>query len=89
MLDVANLNEEGVLPWEKWSVGRELGPGQNVPGQWLEEFDRIARLLRGAPDEELAHRVYRENGWLKVTPTVLSFLSGTPTEVTVLPTSGT
>lgn len=88
MLDVANLNEEGVLPWEKWSVGRELGPGQDVRGRWLEEFDKVAALLRGAPDEELAHRVYRENDWLRVTPTVLSFLGGTPTEVTVPPPPG-
>lgn len=87
MLDVAALNEEGVLPWEKWSVGRDLVPGRDVPGQWLHEFDKITSLLRGAPDEEMAHRVYRENDWVRVTPTVLSFLSGTPTEVAVLPTS--
>jgi hypothetical protein len=83
MLDVATLNEEGMLPWEKWSVGRELGPGQDVRAQWVEKFDAISDLLRGAPNEELAHRIYRENAWLKMTPMVLSFLSETPTEVVV------
>ena len=47
MLDVAALNEEGVLPWEKWSVGRDLVPGRDVPGQWLHEFDKITSLLAG------------------------------------------
>jgi hypothetical protein len=83
MLDVAMLNEEGVLPWEKWSVGRGLGPGQDVPTQWLEQFDKVAAPLHGAPDEEVVHRVYRKNRWLRVTPTVASFLSGTPSEVAV------
>jgi hypothetical protein len=78
MLDVAMLNEEGVLPWEKWSVGRGLGPGQDVPTQWLEQFDKVAALLHGAPDEEVVHRVL-----LRVTPTVASFLSGTPSEVAI------
>ena len=83
MLDVAMLNEEGVLPWEKWSVGRGLGPGHDVPPPWLEQFDKVAALLHGAPDEEVVHRVYRKNRWLRVTPTVASFLSGTPSEVAV------
>jgi hypothetical protein len=76
-------NEEGVLPWEKWSVGRGLGQGQDVPTQWLEQFDKVAALLHGAPDEEVVHRVYRKNRWLRVTPTVASFLSGTPSEVAI------
>lgn len=85
MLDVAALNKEEMLPWEKWSVGRELGPGRNVPPEWAEKLGEVAGLLRGAPDAELARRVYRERAWLRVTPTVLSFLGGSPTEVSVIP----
>jgi hypothetical protein len=85
MLDVAALNKEEMLPWEKWSVGRELIPGQDVPGQWAEKFDKVTGLLRGAPDANLARRVYDEDGWLKVTPTVLSFLNAVPTEVVIRP----
>jgi hypothetical protein len=51
-------------------------------------LDKIAGLLRDAPDEELARRVYHENPWLTVTAKVLSFVSGTPTDVAVLPTLG-
>jgi hypothetical protein len=83
--DVAALNKEEMLPWETWSAGREFGPGRDIPRQWAEELDKVAGLLRGTPDADLAQRVYRENRWLKVTPTVLSFASGVPTEVAVLP----
>ena len=85
MLDVAALNKEEMLPWEKWSVGLAFGPGQDVPRRWAEELDQVAGLLRGAPDAELAQRVYHENEWLEVTPTVVSFLGGTPIEIPVRP----
>jgi hypothetical protein len=65
-----------------------LGPGRDVPDHWLEELDKIVGLLRDAPDEELARRVYLENPWLTVTAKVLSFVSGTPTDIAVLPTVG-
>ena len=81
MLDVAALNKEEMLPWEKWSVGRELGPGATVPPELASRFDAVAGLLAGAPDGTLAARVYREHGWLRVTPTVLSFAGGVPVEV--------
>src|SRR4029450_1871963 len=32
MLDAAALNKEEMLPWEKWSGGREGGPGQEPTG---------------------------------------------------------
>jgi len=83
MLDVAALNKEEMLPWEKWSVGRECGPGQELPPQWIEKLDEVAGLLAGMPDAALAARVYRENDWLRVTPTVLSFADGTPVEIAV------
>jgi hypothetical protein len=28
-------------------TARELGPGREVRGQWLQEFDKITSLLRG------------------------------------------
>jgi len=46
----------------------------------LNNSTRVANLLHAAPDESLAHRVYRENRWLRITPTVVSFLKVTPTE---------
>jgi hypothetical protein len=81
MLDAASLNKEEMLPWEKWSVGRELGPGSTVPPALAERFDAVAAELAGSPDATTAVRVYRENDWLRVTPTVLSFASGAPVEV--------
>jgi hypothetical protein len=87
MLDVAALNKEEMLPWEKWSVGRELGPGQPVPRRWVEAFDEVTGLLRGRPDAALARRVYGEHDWLRTTPRVVSFLTGVPTEVEVVPGS--
>ena len=81
MLDAAALNKEEMLPWEKWSVGRELGPGATVPAALAERFDVVAAALHGSPDAETAARVYREHPWLRVTPTVLSFSDGPPVEV--------
>jgi Transglutaminase-like superfamily len=83
MLDVAALNKEEMLPWEKWSIGRECGPGHELASEWAEQLDQVARLLAGAPDAPLAQRVYRERDWLRVTPTVLSMLRGGPVEVDV------
>jgi hypothetical protein len=83
MLDVAALNKEEMLPWEKWSVGRELGPGATVPASSLAKLDAVAGALRGAPDAGLARQVYAEHDWLRVTPTVLSFTSGVPVELTL------
>ena len=83
MLDVAALNKEEMLPWEKWSVGRELGPGATVPASWLAQFDAVARALEGAPAAGLARRTYAERDWLRVTPTVLSFASDAPVELTL------
>jgi hypothetical protein len=83
MLDVAALNKEEMLPWEKWSIGRELGPGATVPASWLAQFDAVARALEGAPAAGLARRMYAEHDWLRVTPTVLSFASGAPVELTL------
>jgi hypothetical protein len=81
MLDVAALNKDEMLPWEKWAVGRDCGPGQELAARWGAELDRVAELLCGSPDAALARRVYRERSWLQVTPTVLSFATGTPVEV--------
>jgi hypothetical protein len=81
MLDVAALNREEMLPWEKWSVARTLGPGSDVPDAVAAQLDQVARRLRGAPDGTLAERVYREHEWLRVTPRVLSFLGGAPVEI--------
>jgi len=81
MLDAAALNKEEMLPWEKWSIGRQLTPGSEVPAEWVPRFDAVAAALAGAPDGTLAERVYREHGWLRVTPTVLSFADGAPVEV--------
>jgi len=78
MLDAAALNKEEMLPWEKWSAGREMGPDADIPPRWLSELDTVAGLLRGSPDAELAQRVYRDHAWLNVTPTVLSYLNGFP-----------
>jgi len=83
MLEVAALNKEEMLPWEKWSVGRDCGPGQDVSPPWAAAFDEVAGLLRGMPDAALAQRIYRDNEWLRVTPTVLSFASGVPAEIAV------
>jgi hypothetical protein len=85
MLDVAALNKVELLPWEKWSVGRECGPGHDPDQTLIERLDEVASLLAGAPDAALAERVYREHEWLRVTPTVVSFASGEPVEVTVAP----
>jgi hypothetical protein len=81
MRDVAALNKEEMLPWEIWSVGRELGPGSTVPPATATRLDAVAAELAGAPDATTAARVYRKHEWLRVTPTVLSFADGAPVEV--------
>jgi hypothetical protein len=88
MLDVAALNKEEMLPWEKWSVGRALGPGATVPADLAARFDVVAAAIGGSPDAATAARVYRENDWLRVTPSVLSFADGMPSEVPGQPASG-
>jgi hypothetical protein len=81
MLDAAALNKEEMLPWEKWSIGRQLTPGTEVPAEWLPRFDAVAGALGGTPDGTVAERVYREHAWLRVTPMVTSFADGAPVEV--------
>jgi len=83
MLDAAALNKEEMLPWEKWSVARDCGPGQDPTPEVAAQLDDVARLLQGSPDAALAERVYRDRAWLRVTPTVLSFASGAPVEIAV------
>ena len=83
MLDVAALNKEEMLPWEKWSLGRDCGPGQDPSPEWCEQLDEVAELLCGSPDASLAQRVYREREWLRVTPRILSFATGAPMEIDV------
>jgi hypothetical protein len=61
----------------------EFAPGRDVPRRWSEAFDEIAGRLRGAPDAELAQRVYREFDWIRIPSTVVSLLNGVPTEVAV------
>ena len=70
-----------MLPWEKRSVGRALGPGATVPEDLARRFDAVAAELAGSPDADRAARIYREQPWLRVTPTVLSFADGPPAEV--------
>lgn len=81
--DIAALNKEEMLPWDTWSVGREFAPGQGVPRHIEESLDTVARLLGGAPGVDLAQKVYNDNEWLKVTPSVLSFPNGVPTEISL------
>ena len=81
MLDVAALNKEELLPWERWSIGRECGPGHDLAPEWAAQLDEVAGLLCGSPDAALAQRVYREHPWLRVTPTVLTMFSGAPVEI--------
>ena len=81
LLDAAALNKEEMLPWEKWSIGRELATRRIVPAEWNERLDQVAATLAGVPDGAVAERVYREHPWLRVTPTLLSFADGAPVEV--------
>src|SRR5262249_2566682 len=81
MLDVAALNTDELLRWEKWSVGRELGPGTDVPPPWLTKFDTVAAALHGAPEASRARQTYAEHDWLRVTSSVLSFQNGAPVEL--------
>jgi hypothetical protein len=83
MLDAAALNKEEMLPWEKWSVGRDCGPGQEPSARVAAQLDGVAALLHGSPDATLARRVYREHDWLRVTPSIVSFASGAPAEIEV------
>ena len=83
MLDVAALNKEEMLPWEKWSLGRHCGPGQDPSPEWVVKLDEVAGLLCGSPDAALAQRVYQERAWLQVTPSILSFATGAPVELDV------
>jgi hypothetical protein len=66
-------------------MGRECDPGHDPDQAQCEQLDQVAALLAGAPDAALAERVYREHDWLRVTPTVLSFVRGTPVEIAVAP----
>jgi len=83
MLDVAALNKEEMLPWEKWSLGHHWGPGQDPSPELVAKVDEVAGLLSGSPDAALAQSVYRERAWLQVTPSILSFASGAPMELDV------
>lgn len=86
--DIAALNKEEMLPWDAWSLGRELAPGQDLPARTAEFLDRVSGLLKGAPDGDLARRVYRENAWLRVTPKIFSLPDGDspdgPTEIDLM-----
>src|SRR5262249_21291558 len=42
MLDADALNKEERLPWEKWQLGRECGPGRDPSPACAERLDRSA-----------------------------------------------
>jgi hypothetical protein len=84
--DIAALNKEEMFPWDTWSVGPTCGPGQETPPRTAAHLDTVANVLRGVPGADLAQRMYQENEWLQVTPTVLSFPNGVPTEVAIATT---
>jgi hypothetical protein len=86
--DIAALNKEEMFPWDTWSVGRACGPGQEPPHRTAAHLDTVANVLYGVPGADLAQRMYQENEWLQVTPTVLSFPNGVPTEVAIATTEG-
>lgn len=79
--DAAALNKIELLPWETWSIGRDLGPGRPVPPAHLPALDAVAARLHGSPDGDVAEAVYREHAWLQVPATILSFAGGAPREV--------
>jgi hypothetical protein len=58
MLDVAALNKEEMIPWEKWSLGRECGLGQDPSPACADKFDAVARLLAGTPDWASARPIF-------------------------------
>jgi hypothetical protein len=82
--DAAALNKDEMLPWETWSVGREMGPHlPDVDARHAAMLDPVAERLAGAPDAAVARDVYARHAWLRVTPTVLSFVGGAPVELAV------
>ena len=87
--DVAALNKEEMLPFDFWSLARDIAPravgapAGDVPPDRARDLDDIARMLRGAPGAHDAARVYREHAWVRVTPTLLTIRNGSPVEVAV------
>jgi transglutaminase-like putative cysteine protease len=81
--DAAALARVELLPWETWTIGRRFGPREAVPDDCLASFDRVAAALAGAPDAETVARAGRENPWLAMTPTILSFGTGAPVELPI------
>jgi transglutaminase superfamily protein len=78
--DAAALGRVELLPWETWTIGRRFGPREAVPDDCLAAFDRVAAALAGAPDAGTVARTTRDEPWLAMTPTVLSFGTGAPVE---------
>jgi hypothetical protein len=49
LLDVAALNKQEMLPWEKWSLGRGCGPGHDPSPEWARKLDEVAGCCTDRP----------------------------------------
>jgi hypothetical protein len=78
--DLAVLaREEAVLPWDYWGPARALGPGSELPLEWLPRLDTLAEALAAEPDGLAEAEALRQaNPWAEPPRMVLSYPHGAP-----------
>lgn len=84
--DLAALTMNEMMPWDQWGPARSLGPASDIPAEWIERFDGLAKALAAEPaDYKDAAAILNDHPWAGLTDTVISFPLGEPVEVVVAP----
>lgn len=77
--DLAALTMEEMMPWDHWGPARDFRPG-DLPPEWLDRLDSLAADLS---NKHSAEDILAGHAWAALTPSVLSFPMGQPTEVSL------
>jgi hypothetical protein len=78
--DLAALAMEETMPWDHWGPARNFLPDKPPTPEWLDRLDRLADDLA---DEHPPESILAAHPWAALTPSVLSFPMGQPTEVSL------
>lgn len=84
--DLAALTMNEMMPWDQWGPARAYDQGSEIPAEWLERFDALAKALVKEPaDLRDALAILSDHPWAALTDTVISYPLGEPVEVVVAP----
>jgi hypothetical protein len=80
--DVAALNKMELLPWDGWGITE--GEDETLTADDHRFLDDVANLTsEDVPDWARVRELYECDGRLRVPPTIISYVAGHPTLITL------